>query len=125
MTWVAVMIGGAIGTAARHAVNVLLSHLMERPVPWAVAAVNLIGSGAIGVIAGLTASGRLQMSLSLRAFVVVGILGGFTTFSSLMLDSLTLSYTGETGVAVVNILGQLTFGLAAVWAGYFLGLGFR
>ena len=86
---------------------------------------NLVGSGVIGVLAGALASGRLQMSPSFRAFVFVGILGGFTTFSSFMLDTLTLGYTGEAGLALVNLVAQVLLGLAAVWAGYSLGLAIR
>jgi CrcB protein len=123
MTWVAALVGGAIGSVARHAMNVAFSRLTDRPVPFATASVNLIGAGLIGVLAGLIASGRLQWSPPLRTFVFVGLLGGFTTFSSFMLDSLTLSYSGEPGLALLNVAGQVLFGLAAVWAGYALGVG--
>lgn len=121
MIWLAVIAGGALGTAARHGVNVLMARCLAQPIPFATAAVNLIGSGAIGVLAGAIAAGRLQMPVALRAFVFVGILGGFTTFSSYMLDTLTLSYTGEPGLAVANLAAQTLLGLAAVWAGYYLG----
>src|SRR5262245_50566424 len=114
MTWVAVMLGGAAGSLARHGVNTLFAHLMHRPAPFATASVNLVGSGVIGVLAGMIASGRLQMSPELRAFVFVGILGGFTTFSSYMLDTLTLGYSGESGVALANVAGQTVLGIAAV-----------
>jgi CrcB protein len=122
MTWLAVIAGGALGSAARHGVNTLVAHLTDRPVPFATAIVNLVGAGVIGVLAGMIASGRLQMSPTLRAFVFVGILGGFTTFSSYMVDTLTLTYGGEPGLAVANIVGQTLLGLAAVWAGYYLGI---
>ena len=117
--------GGAIGSLARHGVNVGLSVVLHRPSPYATAVVNLVGAGLIGLLAGLIASGRLQLSAPLRAFVFVGILGGFTTFSSYMLDTLTLAYTGEPGVAFMNVAGQTLFGLAAIWAGYSLGLAIR
>lgn len=125
MIWLAVVAGGALGSAARHGVNVLFSVLMTRPSPYATGAVNLVGSGVIGVLAGALASGRLQMSPSFRAFVFVGILGGFTTFSSFMVETLTLGYTGEAGLALVNLVAQVLLGLAAVWAGYSLGLAIR
>src|SRR5262245_54497447 len=121
MTWLAVLLGGALGSVARHGVNVWFSRLMHRPVPYATAAVNLIGAGIIGVLAGLIASGRLQLSVPLRTFIFVGILGGFTTFSSFMLDTLTLSYSGEPGLAFTNVVVQTLLGFAAVWAGYNLG----
>ncbi len=123
MTWIAVLAGGAAGSLARHGVNVLFARLLDRPVPYATAAVNLVGAGIIGVLAGLTASGRLQLSEPVRTFLFVGILGGFTTFSSYMLDTLTLSYSGEPGLAFINVAAQTLFGFAAVWAGYQLGVG--
>lgn len=125
MIWLAVVTGGAIGSLARHGVNAALALVLHRPSPYATAAVNLVGAGVIGLLAGLIASGRLQWSAPLRAFVFVGVLGGFTTFSSYMLDTFTLAYTGEPGVAFMNVAGQTIFGLAAVWAGYSLGVAIR
>jgi len=122
MIWLAVFTGGAVGSLARHGVNALFASLVVRPYPYATATVNLVGSGVIGVLAGLLASGRLQMSVPLRTFVFVGILGGFTTFSSFMLDTLTLGYGGEPGLAFANVAAQTLLGLAAVWAGYYLGI---
>ena len=113
-----IAIGGAIGTAARHGVNVLCAHLLERPVPYATALVNLARAGLIGLLAGLIGSGRLQMAPTVQAFVFVGLLGGFTTFSSYMLDSFTLASRGEVGLAFANVAGQTALGLVAVWAGY-------
>jgi CrcB protein len=104
-------------------VNVLLARLLHHASPYATATVNVVGAGIIGVLAGMIAGGRLQWTLPLRTFVFVGLLGGFTTFSSFMLDTLTLAYTGEPGVATINVVAQVLFGLAAVWAGYAVGLG--
>jgi fluoride exporter len=120
-----IAIGGAIGTAARHGVNVLCARLLERPMPYATALVNLAGAGLIGVLAGLLASGRVQMAPTLRAFVFVGLLGGFTTFSSYMLDTLTLAHGGEYGIAFANVAGQTALGFAAVWAGYAAAVAMR
>jgi len=100
----------------------LFSHVLERAVPYATGAVNLIGSAAIGLLAALLATGRLHMSNELRTFVFVGILGGFTTFSSFMLDTFTLGHGGGHSLAFWNVAVQTTFGLAAVWAGYRVGL---
>ena len=96
MIWLAVGAGGAIGSIARHEVNIFFGHVLERAVPYATAAVNLLGSLAIGLLAGLIATGRVHMSTELRTFVFVGILGGFTTFSSYMLDTFTLSMAAIT-----------------------------
>jgi CrcB protein len=120
-----IAIGGAIGTAARHGVNLLCARLLERQAPYATAIVNLVGAGIIGLLAGLIASDRLHLEPTPRAFVVVGLLGGFTTFSSYMLDSFTLARGGEFGMALANIAGQTALGFAAVWAGYAAALAMR
>jgi fluoride exporter len=122
MTWVAVAAGGALGTLARHVVNVIFARLLERPMPYATAAVNISGSAIIGILAGLLASGRLHMSNNTRTFVFVGILGGFTTFSSYMLDTLTLTHGGERVLALSNIAVQTALGLTTIWVGYRLAV---
>lgn len=98
----------------------LFAHVFVRPVPYATATVNLIGSAAIGVLAGLVASERLHMTPTVRTFVFVGLLGGFTTFSSFVLDTLTLTHTGDRGLALTNVLGQTVIGVVAVYAGYYV-----
>jgi fluoride exporter len=118
--WIAVAAGGAAGSVARHGVNMLFAHVFVRPVPYATATVNLLGSAIIGVLAGLLASKRIAMAPTLRTFVFVGLLGGFTTFSSFMLDTLTVAHTGERALAISNVIGQMGIGLAAVYAGYYL-----
>ena len=118
MMWIAVALGGALGSMARHGVNLAFAHLTGRSSPYATATVNILGSLAIGVLAGLTAGGRMHLSPTARTFVFVGILGGFTTFSSFMLDTLTLGHGNDHGLAVSNVLVQIVLGLIAVFAGY-------
>ena len=118
---VAVALGGAVGSVARHGVNIAFA-TFGRPVPYATAAVNLLGSAAIGLLAGLLASGRISMAPTMRAFVFVGLLGGFTTFSSLMLDTLTLIQSGDGTLAMSNAIAQALLGLAAVYGGYYLAV---
>jgi CrcB protein len=125
MIWLAVAFGGALGSMARHGVNLFFAHTLERAVPYATATVNLIGSAVIGLLAALIATGRLHLSTQARTFVFVGILGGFTTFSSFMLDTLTLSHGSDRGLAIANVTVQTLFGLAAVWAGYRVGIALR
>jgi CrcB protein len=125
MTWISVILGGATGCAARHAVNLAFAHHTRSATPLATATVNLAGSLLIGVLAGLVASGRLHMSPHVRTFVFVGILGGFTTFSSFMLDTLTLPHSGREGTALANVALQLAGGIACVWAGYHGALALR
>lgn len=122
MIWLAVAAGGALGSMARHGVNIVFAHVLERVSPYATGTVNLIGSAVIGLLAALVASGRLHMSSEWRTFVFVGVLGGFTTFSSFMLDTFTLGHGGDHTLAFWNVVLQTVFGLAAVWGGYRLGL---
>jgi len=123
MAWLAVGIGGALGSLARHAVNVFFGHVLASSVPYATATVNLVGSFVIGLLAGLIAHATIAMSANVRTFVFVGLLGGFTTFSSFALDTLTLSQGGQLSIAFWNVTVQVVLGLAAVYAGYSLGLG--
>ena len=118
MTWIAVALGGALGSLARHGVNVAMARVTEQTTPYATATVNIVGSLVIGVLAGLIAGGRLHLTPPQRAFIFVGILGGFTTFSSFMLDTLTLGHSQEHGLAVSNVLLQIVLGAIAVFAGY-------
>jgi fluoride exporter len=121
MTWLAVALGGAIGSMARHWLNVELAHRFERSVPYATAAVNMIGSGLIGLLAGAIAVGRVHMSPTMRTFVFVGLIGGFTTFSSFMLDTFTLGHGGGYVSALSNVVAQIVVGAALVWVGYHAG----
>ncbi len=118
VVWLAVAAGGALGSMARHGVNLLVARGLGRPSPLSTAGVNILGCAIIGLLAGLIASGRLTMSPNARMFVFVGILGGFTTFSSFGLDTLTLAHGGARDAAICNVLGQVAAGLLAVFAGY-------
>jgi fluoride exporter len=112
-------IGGALGSMARHGVGMALARLTAgRVVPYATMTVNLAGCLVIGVLAGLAATGRVTMTPAVRTFVFVGVLGGFTTFSSFGLDSFTLAHGGRTGAAAANVAIQVGIGLALVAAGY-------
>ena len=121
MTWLAVAVGGALGSLGRHGVNILFAHVLERSVPYATAAVNILGAWMIGLLAALIATGRLHMSTEWRTFVFVGILGGFTTFSSFMLDTFTVGHGGDHALAFWNVALQTAFGLVAVWTGFRIG----
>src|SRR4051812_4757537 len=122
MTWIAVAIGGALGSLARHWVNTLIGRQLERAIPWATFTVNVIGCVVIGALAGRIASGRIQVTPVVRAFLFVGVLGGFTTFSSFGLDTFTLVHTGDHTLAFWNVVGQVGLGLGAVWLGFNLGV---
>ena len=119
--WIAVALGGAIGSMARHAVNTLVRQ--EWPFlrfPIGTAIVNVGGCCAIGLLAGLLAAGRLPMRPHWREFVFVGVLGGFTTFSAFGLDTITLVRTGDSMQAVMNVLLQIVCGVGGVYVGLVL-----
>ncbi|MFI4944071.1 MAG: fluoride efflux transporter FluC, partial [Burkholderiales bacterium] len=78
LEWIAVGLGGALGSVARHGVNTIVARWLGSPVPYATLVVNLLGCTAIGLLAGGLASERLSMTHTARVFVFVGILGGFT-----------------------------------------------
>ena len=116
--WIAVALGGALGSMARHGVNRLVHHgwpLLRFPL--ATVLVNLVGCVVIGVLAGLVATGRLPMRASWREFVFVGVLGGFTTFSTFGLDTVTLVRGGAPAQALANVLTQVLLGVGGVYAG--------
>ena len=122
MTWIAIAVGGAIGSMARHGVNHLV-HMrgLTRAFPVGTVVANLAGCFLIGLLAGLIASDRLALRAHWREFVFVGLLGGFTTFSTFGLDTLTLARTQSAGQAAANVAVQVIGGLLAVWVGYYLG----
>ena len=122
MTWLAVALGGAAGSVARHGVNLLAPRLFGSANPYATAAVNLLGAFIIGLLAGAINGQRLALSQTERALYLTGVLGGFTTFSSFMFDSLVLWQSGATTRAIVNLVGQLAAGCVLVFVGYRLGL---
>jgi fluoride exporter len=123
MTWMAVAIGGALGSVARHGVNHLVHvRWLTTRFPLATMAVNLIGCLVIGLLAGLLASERIGLRPHWREFVFVGVLGGFTTFSTFGLDTFLLARTHSVGQAAINIAAQVAGGLMAVWCGYYLGV---
>jgi CrcB protein len=121
--WIAVAIGGALGSLARHGVNhVVQTRWLTLRFPAGTVAVNLAGCLVIGLLAGLIASNRLTLGLYWREFIFVGVLGGFTTFSTFGLDTLTLAQSHSSTNAVLNVALQVIGGLLAVWAGYAIGL---
>jgi CrcB protein len=116
--WVA--LGGALGSVARYACSLGAARWLGIAFPWGTLFVNVAGSFAIGLLAALfvAADGRLLVSPEARAFVAVGILGGFTTFSSFSLETLNLARSGALGAAAANAALSLVLCLAAVWLGF-------
>ncbi|HVG55102.1 MAG TPA: CrcB family protein [Vicinamibacterales bacterium] len=122
MVWLAIAAGGALGSVARHGVNVLVHGrwpLLRFPL--ATLIVNVLGCLVIGVLAGLVMSDRITLRFYWREFLFVGILGGFTTFSTFGLDTITLARAHSSSAAVWNVVAQVALGLLAVRLGMLVG----
>ena len=122
MVWLAIAVGGALGSVARHGVNVLIHG--RWPVarfPFATLIVNVAGCLIIGLLAGLLISERIALRFYWREFLFVGILGGFTTYSTFGLDTITLARTHSMSAALWNVTVHVVIGLLAVQAGLALG----
>jgi CrcB protein len=110
--------GGAIGTLLRYSMSGLAYRMVNSVFPWGTIIVNLTGSFAIGLLWGYF---EIQnISSNMRNFVFIGMLGGFTTFSTYALESLNLFRDGEIKLAMTNLLISNICGLILVFAGFML-----
>jgi CrcB protein len=123
-TYLWVALGGALGSVARYWMTNAVTALTGPRFPWGTILINVIGSFVIGLFAYLTTPvGRVPVPPDMRAFVLVGICGGYTTFSAFSLQTLELVRTGHWLEAGGNIVLSVVLCLAAVWAGYTLAGG--
>ena len=119
-TCLAVAIGGAIGTLARYLIS-LAALPISADLPWGTIGINIAGSFIIGFFGTLTlAQGRYPVSDDLRLFVMVGLCGGFTTFSSFSLQTLDLLRGGAVLRAGINIVVSVVLCVCAVAAGHLI-----
>jgi fluoride exporter len=119
--WVAM--GGALGSVARFWLSGVIAERYAHAFPWNTLAINVSGSLVIGFFAALTApEGRGVAAPGVRQFVMVGICGGYTTFSSFSLQTLNLLRDREWLYAGGNAVLSVMLCLVAVWAGYALGM---
>ena len=114
-----VALGGAVGSAARYLAGAFIANHFGPDFPWGTFIVNVSGSFLIGVILSLVGGGLLPAGA--RPFLAVGIMGGYTTFSTYSHESLQLIQDGEFGALALNALGQVALGLTAVYLGVVLG----
>ena len=122
MAWLAVAIGGALGSMARHGVNLfVLQRWPTVAFPLATLAVNVAGCLIIGLLAGLIAADRLTVRFYWRELIFVGILGGFTTFSAFGLETITL-LRASPAAALLNVGAHIVLGIGAVYIGFSLGV---
>jgi fluoride exporter len=121
-TWLAVAAGGALGSVARFWLAAVMTALTGPRFPWGTLLINVLGSFVIGLVAALTLTPeRVGMHPDLRIFLMVGICGGFTTFSAFSLQTLELLQTGDAWPAAGYVLGSVALCLGAVWCGWLIG----
>ncbi|MFZ9935744.1 MAG: fluoride efflux transporter CrcB [Luteolibacter sp.] len=121
MSYLWIFIGGGLGSAARLAVSEMVARRFGEGFPWGTLAVNLTGSLAIGFIATIAAPDDHWLAGSgARHFVMLGLLGGYTTFSSFSLQTLELMRAGDWPRAGGNVLLSVTLCLAGAWLGHLL-----
>ena len=116
---VAVAVGGAIGSVARHYLTIVVSAFAGAAFPWATLLINILGSAVIGVFAALGApESRFGIAPEWLLFVTTGLCGGFTTFSAFSLQTLMLLREGEVTWALAYVALSVALCLLGVWLGY-------
>lgn len=124
-TCLIVMFGGALGTLARYVVS-MLAMPISRELPWGTILINVTGSFVIGFFGTLTlAHGRYPVSENVRLFVMIGLCGGYTTFSSFSLQTLDLLRGGAIVRAALNIIASVGLCIMAVTVGHLLAAHFN
>lgn len=117
MIWIAIAAGGAMGAMGRYATTLMITAAMGPGwQPVATLAVNIIGSGLMGLVYGLINTGLISLSDPVRMLVQVGFLGALTTFSSFALDAAGLLEKGEGVMAAIYVLGSVVLSLAGFMA---------
>jgi CrcB protein len=118
MTYLLIAVGGALGSTLRYWLSGLIANWVGQTFPWGTLTINVTGSFAIGLFASLTApDARFYVPGEWRQFFMVGVCGGYTTFSSFSLQTMTLAQDGELARAGLNILLSVGLCLAGVWLG--------
>ncbi|HEY3887806.1 MAG TPA: fluoride efflux transporter CrcB [Caulobacteraceae bacterium] len=119
VTYLWIALGSALGGAARYGASSLIATSFGQTFPWGTLLVNISGSFIIGFFATLTGpDGRMLVAADIRQFVMIGLCGGYTTFSSFSLQTLNLVQEGDILRAGANIGGSVVLCLVAVWLGY-------
>ena len=122
LTYLYIALGGGIGSVARYAISGAVARGVDEVFPWGTLTANVTGCFIIGLFAMLTGrEGRLPAPLEVQQFVMVGICGGYTTFSSFSLQTLLLARQGDFPRASTNVLVSVVFCLLGVWLGSVAG----
>lgn len=120
--WVAA--GGALGSMARFACSEWVQARWSA-FPWGTLLVNVLGSFLIGLLAGVSEARSDALPLAIRQFLMIGVLGGFTTFSSFSLQTLMLARAGAFMTAGANVLVSVSVCLLAAWLGFIVATAAR
>tara|TARA_B110000263_G_C14816042_1_gene288621 strand:+ start:103 stop:486 length:384 start_codon:yes stop_codon:yes gene_type:complete len=119
MSYLWIGLGSAIGGMGRHLCSSLAIRVFGEAFPWGTILVNVIGSLAIGFVAALIPSeSRFFFASDIRSFLMIGVLGGYTTFSTFSLQTLILARDGYWVSAGINIFLSVALCLIAVSLGY-------
>jgi len=120
MPVILVAIGGAAGAATRYLLDGWISNRASDAFPWGTLVINLSGSALLGILFALAIE-RGVLPTSIRGPLMVGFLGAYTTFSTVMLDSWRLWENGAVGLAAWNAFGSVVLGLFFVFVGLTIG----
>ena len=121
-TYLYIGLGGALGSMARFWLSLFVDGRIQSKFPWGTFLVNVIGSFVIGALAAVADQpGRFSLSPAMRQLLMVGICGGFTTFSSFSIQTLELMRAGQLLYAAANVVGSVLLCLLAVWGGHQFG----
>jgi CrcB protein len=115
--FIVVFIGGGLGAALRHGVNLVSARLFGTAFPWHTLIENVTGSLVMGLLAGYFAFKADPTSQHWRLFLTTGILGGYTTFSAFSLDSVLLYERGETVMAALYVLASVALAIGGLVGG--------
>ena len=115
-TYLLVFVGGGLGAALRHLINLTCARLMGTGFPWGTFIINITGSTVMGLIAGYLAF-KGEASQPWRLFLMTGILGGYTTFSAYSLDAALLYERGELMLAALYVIGSVVLSIAGLFGG--------
>ncbi|HEY6394380.1 MAG TPA: fluoride efflux transporter CrcB [Candidatus Binataceae bacterium] len=122
LAYILIAVGGALGSMARYFISGLVAAMTQGTFPFGTLGVNITGALAIGLFAAMSSpDGRLYIAPSGRQFLMVGICGGYTTFSTFSLETLNLMRDGEWLSAVANAVFSVLLCIVGVWLGSIAG----
>jgi len=116
MGYLIVFLGGGLGAALRHGINIAVARLLGTAFPYGTLLINITGSFIMGLVAAYFAF-RGDASQHWRLFLTTGILGGYTTFSAFSLDAALLYERGEIGIAALYVIASVVLSIVGLFAG--------